>query len=174
MESTAKNRSIASKGCVVMRDNLERVTIVLTKEQHQRFKEFANKCHGSLSQFLRMAGENEADDNKHTQMLNLRPIIKKLEKNSDKIKQIEEKLNRTEKGTEYIVNKIGNITDKIGDDIEKLLLHKPKLSIPEIGTYLPYTQEEIISAIERLEEKFVVTRIRRDDAPSRWKIRGDK
>ena len=61
-----------------MRDNLERVNIVLTKEQHKRFKELSKKCHGSLSQYLRLAGENEADENKYAQMLNLRPIINKI------------------------------------------------------------------------------------------------
>lgn len=157
----------------MMRNNLERVTIVLTKEQHQRFKELSRKTHGSLSEFIRMAGENATNKNK-TDVLTIRSIIKKLELTSDIIQQIDERLKKTENGTEYLVDKIGNKIEKIADIIEKLLLQKGELSIPEIGTYLPYTQEEIISAIERLEEKFAIVRIRRDAAPSRWKIRGDK
>jgi hypothetical protein len=156
-----------------MRDNLEKVTIVLTKEQHQRFRELAKKCHGSLSQYLRLAGENLADENKYAQALNFRQIIKKLETNSNIIDQIEEKLKRTEKQTEYIVNKIGDKTEKIADDIEELLLKKSNLSVPEMINYLPYSQEEIISGIEKLEERFLIEKISRPNAPSKWRIRGD-
>ena len=174
METTTQDWTTFTKGSnTIMRDNLERVNIVLTKEQHKRFKELAKKCHGSLSQYLRLAGENESDENKYAQMLNLRPIIKKLETNSEMIKQIEEKLKITEKAVEYVVDKIGNKTEKIADDIEKLLLQKNKLSVPEMVNYLPYSQEEIISGVENLEEKFVIEKISRPNGPSKWKIRGD-
>ena len=156
-----------------MRDNLERVTIVLTKEQHKRFKEYSRKFHGSLSQFLRLAGENETDEGKKADMFDLRPIIKKLEANGNLIQQMEDRLKKTEKGTDYIVGKLGNNVDKIADNVEELLLHKGKLSIPEMGNYLPYTQEEIISAVERLEERFAIVSIKRLSSPSKWNIRGD-
>ena len=158
----------------MIRDNLERVNIVLTKEQHRRFKEYAKKYHGSLSQFLRMAGENESDENNGADVFNLRPVIKKLETNGNIIQQIDERLKRTEKGTDYIVDKLGSKIEKIADDIEELLLHRGKLSVPEIGNYLPYTQEEIISGIEKLEEKFAVIRVKQLNAPSKWKIRGNE
>ena len=156
-----------------MRDNLERVTIVLTKEQHQRFKEYSKRYHGSLSQFLRMAGENEADENNGSDMLNLRPIIKKLEMIGSIVQQMDERLKRTESGTNYVVDKLGSKIEKVAEDIAELLLHKGQLSIPEMGNYLPHTQEEIISGVEKLEGKFAIIRIEQLTAPSKWKIRGD-
>ncbi len=156
-----------------MRDNLERVTIVLTKEQHQRFKEYSKRYHGSLSQFLRMAGENEADENNGSDVLNLRPIIKKLEMIGSIVQQMDERLKRTESGTNYVVDKLGSKIEKVAEDIAEILLHKGHLSIPEMGNYLPYTQEEIISGVEKLEGKFAIIRIKQLTAPSKWKIRGD-
>jgi len=158
----------------MMRDNLERVTIVLTKEQHRRFKEYARRYHGSLSQFLRMAGENEADENNGSDVLNLRPIIKKLKMIGDTVQQMDERLKRTESGTDYVVDKLGSKIEKVAEDIADLLLHKGKLSIPEIANYLPYNQEEIISGVEKLEDKLAIVRIKQINSPSKWKIRGDK
>jgi len=158
----------------MMRDNLERVTIVLTKEQHRRFKEYARRYHGSLSQFLRMAGENEADENNGSDVLNLRPIVKKLKMVGDTVQQMDERLKRTESGTDYVVDKLGSKIEKVAEDIAELLLHKGKLSIPEIANYLPYNQEEIISGVEKLEDKLAIVRIKQINSPSKWKIRGDK
>jgi len=158
----------------MMRDNLERVTIVLTKEQHRRFKEYARRYHGSLSQFLRMAGENEADENNGSDVLNLRPIIKKLKMIEDTVQQMDERLKRTESGTDYVVDKLGSKIEKVAEDIAELLLHRGKLSIPEIANYLPYNQEEIISGVEKLEDKLAIVRIKQINSPSKWKIRGDK
>ena len=156
-----------------MRDHLERVTIVLTKEQHQRFREFSKKCHGSLSQFLRMAAENETDQNKDAYMVNFRPIIKKLETLEGEFQQIIGKIQKIERGTDYAINRLGSRYELICEDIENLLLEKGiELSIPEIGNYLPYTQEEVISGIEKLEERFSLIKIERNSAPSKWKIRG--
>lgn len=157
-----------------MRDNLERVTIVLTKEQHRRFKEYAKKFHGSLSQFLRMAGENEANRSDDADVINLRPIVKELGIIRGKVEQIDERVKRIKGEINYVVEKLGNKTEKIADDIEELLLHKGKLSVPEMENYIPYTQEEIVSGVEKLEEKFTVVRIKRLSAPSKWKIRGDE
>lgn len=158
----------------MMRDNLERVTVVLTKEQHRRFKEYARRYHGSLSQFLRMAGENEADENNGSDVLNLRPIIKKLKMIGDTVQQVDARLKRIESGTDYVVDKLGSKIEKVAEDIAELLLHKGKLSIPEIANYLPYNQEEIISGVEKLEDKLAIVRIKQINSPSKWKIRGDK
>ena len=157
-----------------MRDHLERVTIVLTKEQHKRFKEYSKRCHGSLSQFLRMAAENETDENKDAYMVNFRPIIKKLEMIENMIHQVEGKLQKMERGTEYAIDRLGSKNDKVSDEIEQLLINtRNELSVPEIGNYLSYSQEEIISGIEKLEERFAIIRIERIYATSKWKIRGD-
>ena len=156
-----------------MRDHLERVTIVLTKEQHQRFREYSKRCHGSLSQFLRMAAENETDENKDAYMVNFRPIIKKLEIMECLFHQIEGRLQKIERGTDYAIDRLGSHTEEVSEDVENLLLKKGiELSIPEIGNYLPYNQEEIISAIEKLDERFAVIKIERASGPSKWKIRG--
>lgn len=156
-----------------MRDNLERVNIVLTKEQHARFKEYARRYHGSLSQFLRMAGENQIEDNNGVDDLKLRPIVEKLEKIVDSVQKIDGRLKRVEKETGFVVEKLGSKDEKVADDIERLLLEKGiKLSIPEIRNYLPYSQEEIISGMERLEMDFVVLKIPEINAPSKWIIRG--
>ena len=159
----------------MMRDNLERVSIVLMKDQHQRFKEYAKRCHGSLSQFLRMAAENEIDSNSGVDEVNLRPIIEILEGVRSMVQQIEGRLERIGRGTDFIIEKFGSRMEKVAGDVEELLLQKGNgLSIPEIGNYLPYNQNEIIQGIERLEEKFAVRRIEQVNAPSKWKIRGDK
>lgn len=156
-----------------MRDNLERVNIVLTKEQHVRFKEFARRFHGSLSQFMRMAAENQIIDDSGIDDLKLRPIVEELEKIRDSVQKINVRLRKMEKGTDFVVEKLGSKNEKVADDIERLLLEKGiKLSIPEIGNYLPYSQDEVISGMERLESDFVVSKIPEINAPSKWIIRG--
>lgn len=157
-----------------MRDNLERVTIVLTKEQHHRFKEYARRYHGSVSQFIRLAGLNEMDDNNNTEDLRFRPITEKLEETVSMIQNIYRRLQTIERGTDFVVERLGSKMDKIANDVEELLLSSGRMfSIPEITGYLQYEQEEIISGIEKLEERFSITRIRQINSPSKWKIRGD-
>ena len=157
-----------------MRDNLERVHVVLTKDQHQRFKEYASRFHGSVSQFIRMASENELTSNSDKEELKLRPIYDKLNQMEIIVRSIERKLLRIEKVTEYLTQRIGTRGEKIAGDIEELLLAQNYgLSIPEMKGYLPYEQEELIRGIEYLEERFAVKRQGRINAPSKWMIRGN-
>lgn len=173
MECAATAGAAIPKGGDLIRGNLRRVTIVLIKGQHTRFKEAARKYHGSLSQFLRLAGENEIRSDGRNDALNLRPIAEKQEITADSVKEIGKKLQRVELGMEFLVNKVGCRIEKVAYDIEDLLLNKnTDLSIPEIGNYLPFEQEEIIEAMEFLEEKFLVKRIEKLNAPSKWIVRG--
>ena len=158
-----------------MRNNLKRVTIVLTKDQHLKYKEYARKYHGSVSQFIRLAAEKAISDDIDLIDLRLRPIFEKLENINLSIDGSNKILHLLNRNTNFLVDKIGDKVEKIAYCIEKLLLSNNRpLSIPEITGYLPYTQEEIIDAIEFLEEKFYVERIKQLNSPSKWKIRGDK
>ena len=157
-----------------MRDNLERVTIVLTKDQHLRFKEYAKRYHGSVSQFIRLAGDNEILGNSGNDDLKVRPIVEKMEKTGRLIQQIEVQLKKVERGINFVVRKIGTKEDQIAHEIAEILLSSDRsLSIPEITGYLAYKQEDVICGIEKLEERFAVTRIEQINSPSKWKIRGD-
>ena len=157
-----------------MRDNLERVTIVLGKEQHQRFKDYSKKYHSSVSQFLRFAGENELDENDGADDLKLRPIFEQLEKTSTNVQAMQRTLQKLEKEIDSITELKKRKDEYIAHHIEELLLSSGNsLSIPEITGYLPYEQEAIIRGIEKLEERFVVVRIKQVNGMSKWKIRGE-
>lgn len=80
-----------------MRDDLERVNVVLTKEQHLRFREYSRRYQGSVSQFLRLAGEKELNRNNGTEELKLRPIFEQLEKTSTNVQAIQRTLQKLEK-----------------------------------------------------------------------------
>jgi predicted DNA-binding protein len=157
-----------------MRGKLKRVNIVLSKEQHNRFKEYAKRYHGSLSQFLRLAGENEIDDQEDDNDFHLRPLIERQKK----IQQLLEKMTHHIKKLQKIqgVSEDFNLTDKqsIAYDIEHVLLAgETPLSIPEIMEYVSCSQEEIIGGIEWLLDRFIISRIKRINAPSKYKLRGD-
>ena len=70
-----------------MRDNLKRVTIVLTKNQHKKYKIYARKYHGSVSQFIRLAAETAINDDIDKTDLKLRPIFERLESITHAINQ---------------------------------------------------------------------------------------
>ncbi len=157
-----------------MRDNLERVTIVLGKEQHQRFRDYSKKYHSSMSHFLRHAGENEMDQDDKSEELKLRPLVERLEKTGAIIEVIQKTLQKLEKEIDSIAEQKRRKDEYITNHIEALLLSsRAKLSIPEIAGYLPYEQEAIIRGIEKLEERFIIKRIRQINGISKWSIRGD-
>lgn len=157
-----------------MRDNLERVTIVLGKEQHQRYKDYSKKYHSSVSQFLRHAAENEMNQDNGVEELMLRPIFERLEKTNTDVQIIQRTLQKLEKEIDSIAEQKRRKDEYIANHIEELLLSsRTKLSIPEIAGYLPYEQEAIIRGIEKLEERFIITRIKQVNGISKWMIQGD-
>lgn len=157
-----------------MRDTLERVTIVLSKEQHCRFREFARRYHGSVSQFLRMAAENAIDDGKDKGERSLLPLLRGLERTETALKQIDARISGIERQAGFLPSKSESKTEVIAEEIERFLLtSNGRFSVPELGGYLPYSQEEIVRGIELLEERFAVSRIKQVNGPSKWKIRGD-
>lgn len=162
-----------------LRENLKRVQIVLTKEQAERYKEFAKKCHGSRSQFLRMAAENEIERGQNgggTAEIDvtLRPLVERLEEVEKAVKRIENRLVKTEKGVDFLVDKSGSRIDKVADDVEKVLEeHGGELGVPDIGDLLPYTQSEIIRGLEKLEEEFAVKRAENEKGVTKWRLRGE-
>jgi hypothetical protein len=163
-----------------LRENLERVNIVLTKDQARRFKEFAKKYHGSRSQFLRAAAENEIGKGRNggdTVEIDssLRPLVERLEVVEGSVKRIENKLEKWGNGVDFLVGKSGSIIEKVADDIEQLLLKEGKeLSVPDIGDFLTtYSQSEILRGFEKLEDEFAVMRVERENGVTKWKIRGE-
>ena len=162
-----------------LRENLKRVNIVLTKEQAERYTEFAKKCHGSRSQFLRMAAENAIERGQNgggTAEIDvtLRPLVERLEEVEKAVKRIENRLVKTEKGVDFLVDKSGSRIDKVADDVEKVLEeHGGELGVPDIGDLLPYTQSEIIRGLEKLEEEFAVKRAENEKGIPKWRIRGE-
>ena len=158
-----------------MRSNLKRVNIVLTREQHQKFKDFAQRYHGSVSQFLRLAAEMEIENGDVKDEVNLRPLVELMDKTYILIQEVEARLERIGKGIESILDDQGNWVKKVSQDIESLLYKQGKgLSIPEMANYLSYSQNELIQGIEHLDDTFAVTKIEQINSPSKWKIRGMK
>ncbi len=154
-----------------MRDNLERVNIVLTKEQHKRFKKYAVRFHGSLSQFIRLAAENEINDEEKMEALYIQPVLKEMNK-------FNEKLDFTKKSLNSIISHLKvNTSNKkfISEEIIQLLLkHEESLSIPGMLEYLPFQQQDLIEGIEELLDTCSVREIPRPNAPSKWTIIGDR
>jgi len=163
-----------------LRDNLKRVNISgLTEEQHQRFKKYAKSYHGSFSQLVRVAAENEIERSQNGGGtaeigVTLRPLVEGLENVEKAVERIANRLEKVERGVDFLVDKWGSRIEKVADDVEKLLEERgDALSVPEIGDFLPYSQNEIIKALEKLEDEFVVVRVERENGPTKWRIRGE-
>lgn len=157
-----------------MRDTLIRVNIVLLKEQHKRFQEYAQRYHGSLSQFLRLAGENEIDQHEDTNEIYLRPIMEQQEKLQQALKKINHQLKSTQdsiyQSTDFNQMKI----KKIALEIEEILFSSDTpLTIPEIREYISHSQDDLITGIEWLLDHGCIKRMKQINAPSKYKITGD-
>lgn len=162
-----------------LRDNLKRVNIILTKEEHPRFKKHAEKhYHNSLSQFARASMEIEIERHQNGGGIVdidviLRPLVERLEEVEKAVNQIANGVEKTERGVDLLVGRFGSRIEKVADDVEKLLEERGEaLSVPEIGDFLPYSQDEIIRALEKLEDEFAVVRVESEKRPTRWRIRG--
>jgi hypothetical protein len=154
-----------------MRDNLERVNIVLTKEQHARFKEYSIRYHGSLSQFLRLAAESELDRSEKLEIIYVQPVLKRL----DQLVSSQDRMNEIlTKNISNMLKTSKNARKKIADDILNLLLGIDKLiGVPEMVEYLPYNQDEIIDGLEELIDTYSIKEIPQPNAPSKWQLIGD-
>lgn len=161
-----------------MRDNLTRINISLTKDQAKRYKEYSRHCHGSRSQFLRLAAENEIERRQNgggTAEIDvtLRPLVERLEEVEKAVKRIEGRLEKTEKGVDFLVDKHGSRIEKVADDVEKLLEeHGGELGVPEMSDLLPYERSEILLGVEGLENVHTIKRVEQEGGIIKWKIRG--
>jgi hypothetical protein len=156
-----------------MRKKLTRVNIILSKDQHERFKEYAKRYHGSLSQFLRLAGENEIDNQEDTTDFHFRPIIELEEKNHQVIQKIEKQIKSLKTSSDFASNASHSKKAIIADGIEQILLHNENsLTVPEIQEYLSYSSEDLILGIEWLLDHKKIEQIERINAPSKWSIKG--
>ena len=157
-----------------MRDTLIRVNIVLLKEQHQRFQEYAQRYHGSLSQFLRLAGENEIDQHEDTNEIYLRPIMEQQEKLQQALKKINHQLKSTRDSIYQSTDFNQMNIKKIALEIEEILFSSDTpLSIPEIREYISHSQDDLITGIEWLLDHGRIKRMKQINAPSKYKITGD-
>jgi len=155
-----------------MRETLIRVNIILLKDQHQRFQEYARRYHGSLSQFLRLAGENEIDKQEDTNEYYLRPVIEQQERLYQELKKIDTQLKIDHTGQSNSIAKMN--TKKIALEIEEILLSSDAtLSVPEIGEYLACSQDDIITAVEWLLDHGRINRMKQINAPSKYRVPGD-
>jgi hypothetical protein len=149
-----------------MRDKLTRVNIILSKEQHDRFKHYAKRYHGSLSQLLRVSAENEMDRQEENTVMYLRSLIEgqsKLQQHMEHMKN-----NTTKKET-------SNTIPTTAREIRSILMSsETPLSIPDLTDYMNIPPEEMITAIEWLLDHCIITTIQRTNAPSQYKIRGIK
>ena len=163
-----------------MRDNLKRVNIVLTKEQIPRFREAAKRCHGSVSQFLRMAAENELERGRNgggTAEIDvaLRPLVDRLENLEKAVERIENKVVKNEKGIDFLVDMYGGRIEKVARDVKRLFEERGgELSVPDMGDFLPYGQDELIKAVEKLEDDdFMLVRVEHEKGITKWRLRGE-
>ena len=155
-----------------MRATLTRVNIVLLKEQHKRFQEYAQRYHGSLSQFLRLAGENEIDQQDDTNPMMFRPIMELQEKLYQEVKKIDQQLKTSHISQSGCIDQ-SNIK-KIALDIEGIFFSTDApMSVPQIGDYLSYPQEDLITGVEWLLDRGRIKRMKQINAPSKYRLPGD-
>lgn len=154
-----------------MRDNLKRVCIVFPEDLIELADEYKNRYHGSRSQLLREAlieyvdGLEEEEDEEDE----MRPLVRRMEGLEKSVEKASSKVTKQ-------VKEIGSLqrgtSRKVAGDIEDLLLEKGGgLTIPDMGDYLPYDQNELIEGVERLEEVFAVERIEPENSLPEWRIR---
>lgn len=69
-----------------MRPNLVRVTIVLTKKQHDEFKAYAKENYSSMSDFLRIVARNEIEKGKRAKVVENR-LQKKIDNDENLVEE---------------------------------------------------------------------------------------
>lgn len=85
---------------------------------------------------------------------------------------MENKLEKVEKGINFLAGKEGSPTEKVADAVEEVLLEKDEpMSMPDLADHLPYKENEVLRGLEKLEDEFAVKRIEEEDRAPRWKIR---
>jgi hypothetical protein len=150
---------------------LKRVNIVLSKEQHNRFKDYSKRYHGSLSQFLRFAGENAIDKANDDLDFLFRPIMMKQDEGQNLMEIILQKIKTLQSNNNHQFASYQE--PAIIAELETILLESNNpLSVPEIMDYTSYPQQEIIKGIEWLLDQCQISRMERMNAPSKYKIRG--
>ena len=92
-----------------MRPNLVRVTIVLTKKQHDEFKAYAKVNYGSLSDFLRNVAKNEIEKGKRAKV-----VENRLQKNLDNDEDLVEDFTIHLEDEKHYVEGVG--VDKYSED----------------------------------------------------------
>lgn len=156
-----------------MRETLIRVNIILLKDQHERFKKYAQRYHGSLSQFLRLAGENEIDKQEDTNALILQPLMEQQEKLYQGIRKVDQqvKLNYDVISSS---NKLSQMHRKqIALEIEELLISiDDPVTIPEMGEYISHPPDDLVQGVEWLLDHGRIRQIEQINAPSKYRIMG--
>jgi len=92
-----------------MRPNLTRVTIVLTKKQHEEFKAYAKVNYSSLSDFLRNVAKNEIEKSKRAKV-----VENRIQKNLDNDENLVEDFTIHLEDEKHYVEGIG--VDKYSED----------------------------------------------------------
>lgn len=163
-------------GVIIVRDNLVRANIVLTKNLKKKLKKRAENTHGSVSHYLReaaiekMNGESESNEVGTT---DLDPVLERMEETDNRIDQIESKLENLEEKIGLLVEEKEENTEEVADAVEDVLIESGKpLSISELVDQLSYRENEIRKGLERLEDVFVVKKIEKEDEVTKWKIKG--
>ncbi|KXB08199.1 hypothetical protein AKJ58_00595 [candidate division MSBL1 archaeon SCGC-AAA385D11] len=158
-----------------MRDNLKRVCIIFPEDLIQLADEYKNKYHGSRSQLLREALIEYVErlEKEEDERAEMRPLVRKLEDLGKSVERIDNKVGKFRSEAEFSSGGSQKGTPKLASEIERLLLEKGEaLTVPEMGEYLPYEQEELIEGVEWLEENFAVERIEPKNVLTKWRIRG--
>jgi hypothetical protein len=159
-----------------MNENLERTNVVFQKAEHERYKKFAKEHATSVSQLARQGIKMLVEEYQSggSDPADLRPIFEQLEKIQEKTERNSEELKEIKQSVSTFEKRSFTDIDKVADAVEEVLKREEKpLSIPEMKELLPsYKDYEIISAVEKLENEFVVRKIKPENGLPKWEIMG--
>ncbi|KXB05857.1 hypothetical protein AKJ51_04645 [candidate division MSBL1 archaeon SCGC-AAA382A20] len=161
-----------------MRDCNKRISVIVGKEEHEEWKDFAEEVtHSSVSQLVRWSVEQairrERGDNPGAEV-NLEGITEYLEELQNRLENVEGEIKELHR-----IAKSGNgenqRREKIEEDVLGLLRETGNaMTIPQIADNLPHASEEVKKAIGELEDKHLLNRITPEesvhqDGVPRWK-----
>lgn len=146
-----------------MRDCNKRITVVVGKEEHEKWKEFAEEVtHSSVSQLVRwsvgQAMRREGGDNAGVEA-DLNGITGYLEELLNRLENVEEEIQELRRiaGSGSGENPR---TEKARDDVLGLLRETGNaMTIPQIADNLSHSPEVVKKAIAELEDQHLLNRI---------------
>lgn len=146
-----------------MRDCNKRISVIVGKEEHKEWKDFAEEItHSSVSQLVRWSVEQvmrrEKGDNSGAKV-DLEGITEYLEDLQNRLENVEKEIKELHRIAES-GNGGDSRLEKVRDDVLGLLRETGNaVTIPQIADNLPHAPAEVKKAIGELEDQHLLNRI---------------